>query len=371
MVISESMNLKEKIKSYENSASGEKKFFFSLEFFPPRKQEEFDKFWPMLEKLRQEKPLFWDITWNTSRKLSIESPLSSMSVAIKAQNDFSHETILHMTCIGNSEKELKENLEYAKKNGIRNILALRGDLPVVKKTINNNNNNIVVERDINKEKDKSVEGINLSHACDMVRFIKKNFGDYFTIIVAGYPDKHPESASFEDDLNFLKEKVQAGADIIITQLSLSVDAYCKFIRDCRAMGITIPIIPGIFLIQNKNSLRNISKLTGVEPPESIQKEIEKLSDDPEKLLQYGIDFATNLCQELIKSELIDGLHFYTMNKDDAVIEIIRRLNIFIKNLSNNNIIANQNVMEQGKQMVKCEELKEVCSSCNSESTKSI
>ncbi|XP_074602822.1 methylenetetrahydrofolate reductase (NADPH)-like [Brevipalpus obovatus] len=352
--MADNMNLREKIMTYEKSSNGERKFFFSLEFFPPRNEVELEKFWPMLEKLRTEqKPLFWDVTWNTSRKHSIESPLSSMSVAIKAQNQFSHETTLHMTCIGNSEKELQENLEYAKKNGIRNILALRGDLPVVKKTNTsnsiNNNNNDHAESDSNKNKEKSGdEECNLSHACDMVRFIKKNFGDYFTIIVAGYPDKHPESASFEDDLNYLKEKVQAGADIIITQLSLSIDSYCKFIRDCRAMGITVPIIPGIFLIQNKNALRNICKLTGVDPPESVQKEIERLSEDPEKLLKYGIDFATDLCQELIKSGLINGLHFYTMNKDDGVIEIIRRLNIFIQNLSNNNNndIANQNVEEK-------------------------
>lgn len=237
-----------------------------------------------------------------------------------------------MTCIGSDEESLMENLNLAKNLGIKNILALRGD-----KLPNEN------EGDQNGcDKAKS----HFNYAVDLVRFIRRKFGDYFTIIVAGYPDGHPESSSYDQDLKYLKEKIDAGADLIITQLSFSFEKYTKFIADCRKIGISVPIVPGIFPIQTKASLRNVLRLTQVEPPKEIEEQVSQRSHDEKLLLEYGIEFATDLCQKLLDSKLVPGLHFYTMNRDVAVTKILKNLNLWesedLSSIEENKLTVNAN-----------------------------
>ena len=160
--------------------------------------------------------------------------------------------MLHMTCLGCREQTMRDYLEKAKLFGIRNILALRGDNP-------------------NEKFDESEKEGRMQYATDMVRYIAREFPGEFTVVVAGYPSGHPDASSYEEDLLNLKAKVDAGADFIITQLFFKASSFKKFYDDCRAVGITCPIIPGVMPIQSFDSLRHIVNLSKLEVPDEIQK----------------------------------------------------------------------------------------------------
>ena len=148
-----------------------------------------------------------------------------------------------------------------------------------------------------------------------MRFIREEYGDYFVICVAGYPHGHPDSASYEEDLKHLKEKVDAGADFIITQLFFRPNTFLKFVADCRQLDIECPIIPGILPIQSYDSLRHICKLSKLEVPQDIVNDLERIKEDDEAIRNYGIQKTVELCKALYDSGEVLGLHFYTLNRE--------------------------------------------------------
>ena len=162
----------------------------------------------------------------------------------------------------------------------------------------------------------------------MVKFIRENYSDYFTICVAGYPHGHPDSTSYEDDLIHLKEKVDAGADFIITQLFFKAETFIQYVKDCENIGIKCPIIPGILPIQSFDSLRHICKLSKLDVPIDIVNDLEKIKDNDEAIRVYGIEKSIKLCRELLDSGVVHGLHFYTLNREVASTEILRGLGLW-------------------------------------------
>jgi methylenetetrahydrofolate reductase (NADPH) len=224
------------------------------------------------------------------------------------------ETMLHMTCYNQTREEIKRYLDQAKNNGIRNILALRGD-PAV-------------------GSDWEYQENGFNYAIDLVKFIRENYGDYFCICVAGYPHGHPDSVNYDDDLKHLKEKIDAGADFIITQLFFHADVFVKFVNDCRALGIKCPIIPGILPIQSYDSLRHICKLSKLDIPQEIIGEMEKIKGNDEAIRSYGIKSALKLCQDLFDSGLVCGVHFYTLNREVAVTAILHELSLWNTDIDN-------------------------------------
>lgn len=288
--------------------SGDK--WFSLEFFPPRIAEGAPAFISLLDELGAGGPLFIDVTWHLAGDPGSDKETSSMKIASIAMNYCGLETVLHMTCCCQSQEKITRHLHKAKRLGLKNILALKGD-PVA-----------------DHLKDK--EG-GFHHAVDLVKHIRSEFGDYFDIGVAGYPKGHPDAGSFEADLKFLKEKVSAGADFIITQLFFEADTFFHFVKACSEIGITCPILPGIFLIQNYHSLQQLVKLSKLEVPQQIKDVIEPIKDNNAAICNYGIHQAVSLCQELLASGLVPGLHFYTMNRKEAAIEVLKRLGMWTEN----------------------------------------
>ncbi|XP_035828034.1 methylenetetrahydrofolate reductase [Aplysia californica] len=283
--------------------------FFSLEFFPPRTHSGALNLISRFERLAAGGPLFCDMTWHPAGNPgNTEKPTSSTCIAGTMLNYCGIETMLHMTCVGMTVEEIKENLNKAKDLGIRSILALRGDLP---------------EGDTEW---KGIEG-GLNYSTDLVRLIKQEFGDHFVICVAGYPTGHPECSSYEDDLRYLKEKVDAGADFIITQLFFKPETFLDYVRDCRRIGINIPIIPGILPIQAYQSLRHIVKLSKLEVPSEIIQMITPIKDNDEAIRKYGIDQAVDLCKSLLNAGF-RGLHFYTLNREVAVREVLKQLGLW-------------------------------------------
>lgn len=282
--------------------------WFSLEFFPPKTVNGAANLIAKLENLSCGKPLFCDITWHPAGDPSGDKPTSSMKIAGVMKNYCLLETMLHITCYGQTKESIKRYLDRAKQIGVRNILALRGD-PM-----------------FGAEWVYQEHGFN--YATDLVKFIREEYGDYFVICVAGYPHGHPDSVSYEDDLVHLKEKVDAGADFIITQLFFKPQTFLKYVADCRELGIECPIIPGILPIQSYDSLRHICKLSKLEVPPDIVSTLERIKDNDEAIRVYGIEKAVELCKGLLDSGKVFGLHFYTLNREVAVTEILNRLGLW-------------------------------------------
>jgi len=189
---------------------------------------------------------------------------------------------------------------------MRNVLALRGDPP-------------------RGEEWKQMEG-GFAHAADLVRYIRQNYGDWFCIAVAGYPEKHIDCDTYEHDLEHLKEKVDAGADIIVTQLCYTSAAYLKFIKDCRAKGITVPIVPGIMPIRSYQGTVRMCKLCGAHIPQQTLDDMEPFKDDDEHVQAYGVEQSVKMCKELLENG-VRGLHFYTLNLEQSVRNILLKLGL--------------------------------------------
>ncbi|XP_020750664.2 methylenetetrahydrofolate reductase (NADPH) isoform X4 [Odocoileus virginianus] len=297
--------LREKMK--RRMDSGDK--WFSLEFFPPRTAQGAVNLISRFDRMGAGGPLFVDVTWHPAGDPGSDKETSSMVIASTAVNYCGLETILHMTCCHQSREEITGHLHKAKQLGLKNILALRGD-------------------PIGDQWEEEEGGFN--YATDLVKHIRNEFGDYFDVCVAGYPKGHPEAESFEADLKHLKEKVAAGADFIITQLFFEADTFFHFVKACSEIGITCPILPGIFPIQGYHSLRQLVKLSKLEVPQQIKDVIEPIKDNDAAIRNYGIEQAVSLCQELLASGLVPGLHFYTLNREVATIEVLKRLGLWIE-----------------------------------------
>merc|ERR1719244_1168994 len=283
--------------------------FFSLEFFPPRTKAGAVNLMSRFDRMRSGNPLFIDVTWHPAGNPAGDSETSSMMIAHSAVQYVGVESMLHMTCVGSGKEEITGFLEKAKGLGLRNILALRGDLP-----------NIDEEWQYDPEK--------FNYATDLVKHIRQGFEDYFTICVAGYPTGHPEAKSYEDDLIHLKEKVDAGADFIISQLFFKASTFKKFVDDCRAIGINCPIIPGIMPIQSHDSLRHIVKLSKLEVPDEIKSIVSPLKDNDDAIRNFGIHQATEMIKELFLSGYAPGIHFYTLNREVASTAILKNLGLW-------------------------------------------
>jgi len=283
--------------------------FFSLEFFPPRTKAGAVNLLSRLDRMRAGNPLFIDVTWHPAGNPAGDSETSSMMIAQSSVQYVGIESMLHMTCVGSSKDDITGYLAKAKRLGLRNILALRGDLP-----------NIDEEWQYDPEK--------FNYATDLVKHIRQGFEDYFTICVAGYPTGHPEAKSYEDDLIHLKEKVDAGADFIISQLFFKASTFKKFVDDCRAIGINCPIIPGIMPIQSHDSLRHIVKLSKLEVPDEIKNIVSPLKDNDDAIRNFGIHQATEMIKELFLSGYAPGIHFYTLNREVATTAILKNIGLW-------------------------------------------
>lgn len=209
----------------------------------------------------------------------------------------------HVSCIGSTTEEIKTILDSYIEGGIRNVVALRGDLP-----------------------SGSIGGGPLRYASELVEFIRQETGDHFHIEVAAYPEFHPQAPSAQKDLENFKRKVDAGADAAITQYFYNPDAYYRFIDSCEKLGIEIPIVPGIMPIVTCTQLCRFSEACGAEIPRWILKRLQEFGDDRASIQEFGIEVTTKLCEQLLTNGA-PGLHFYTMNQSAASVEIWKNIGI--------------------------------------------
>jgi methylenetetrahydrofolate reductase (NADPH) len=297
--------------------------YFSLEFFPPKTDMGFSNLRYRLDRMaRALRPLFVTVTWGAGGSTAQKS----LELAELCQRELGLTTCLHLTCTNMSRSLVDKALEDAKALGIRNILALRGDPP-----------RPTEYRDLGFDLGPASDGVEFTWAIDLVRYIRKQHGDYFCIGVAAYPEghadeSHPLGQSLEHDLPYIVEKVQAGADFIMTQLFFDISAYKKFEDTLRnhpsGAFKDMPIIPGLMPIQNYAMIKRTTKLSHARIPPGIMERLDDVKKDDEKVKLVGVEILSELVAQVkeIKSKTPGprGFHFYTLNLEKAVSFILER-----------------------------------------------
>ncbi len=273
---------------------------FSFELFPPKTDKGFQNMQASVAQLNALEPAFFSVTYGAGG--STQQRTFSCVDWLK-ENGI--ETAPHLSCIGSDRQEILEILHHYKRQGIRHLVALRGDLP-------------------------SGLGLGgsgeLNYANELVALIKEHFNNHFFIEVAAYPEFHPQALTPGTDLDNFKRKVETGADAAITQYFYNADAYFRFLDDCAKRDIEIPIVPGIMPITNFTQLARFSDGCGTEIPRWLRKRLEAFGDDLQSIRAYGADVVTTLCEQLLSGGA-PGLHFYTMNQAKPSLEIWQNLGL--------------------------------------------
>ena len=274
----------------------------SFEFFPPKNDAAMANLLETLSRLHELRPTFATCTYGAGGSTRART----LEVTLKIKEQFGLEAMAHFTCVGQRRDAIDDVLENFARHDIENVLALRGDRPVGLA--------------------EPPEGWfpDFKNAVHLIRHIRKRFGDAFSIGCAGYPEKHPEAPDFGTDLRQLKEKVDAGADFIITQLYFNNQDFFRFAKRCRALGITVPIIAGIMPVTNVAQIKKFTTMCGAAIPETMLAELDPIADDPDAVMEYGINWSTRQCGELLAAN-VEGLHFYTLNKSKATRQIVENL----------------------------------------------
>jgi len=314
-------------------AEGKEGTYIAFEFYPPRTAEGVSNLTKRFARMLQQKPLYADITWGaggTTSELTLE-------IATKMK-EAGMEPNMHLTCTNMKSELITEALEGAKKAGISNIVALRGDPPAGQKEW------------------AAVEG-GFTCALDLVKHIRKEYGAEFGISVAGYPEGHPavikrvvpgqqlsegekgrvvtledgeyvcSDADYANEIAYLKQKVDAGADFIITQMFFDTAVFLTFQADCRAAGITVPIMPGIMVIQSYAGFKRMAAFCKSRVPAWVWETMDAVKDDDVKVKEAGARVGSTMCKALLDAG-VRGLHFYTLNLEKVTYAILRDLGIF-------------------------------------------
>lgn len=271
----------------------------SFELFPPRTARSLSELEERLPGLISLNPSFMTVTYGalgSTRDRTLE-------IASLLKNVYGMETAHHLTCVGATKADITEILTKMQRHNIENVVALRGDPP--------QENGIFIP-----------EENGLSHGNQLVKHIRE-FAD-FGIAVAGYPEKHIEANDYKTDLQYLKSKVDCGAEVIITQLFYDNHHFYRFVEDCRAVGITQPIVAGLMPILNFQQIKRITRMCGATIPPKLLKSLEDAGQDDEAVLKIGIIHTSNQALDLL-NQGVDGIHFYVLNRRFHIAEIMDRI----------------------------------------------
>ncbi len=315
-------------KVTEHIASSDKALF-SFELLPPLKGQDFSAIQKAIDPLIEFNPAFVNITYHQQevvydtldnglmKKRTVRKRPGTVGISAAIKFRYGIPVVPHIICGGFTREETENALIDLNFLGIKNLLVVRGDPPMGMKTF-------VPEPEGN------------AHSLDLVKQITKlNHGEYlekdmknyrstdFCIGVAGYPEKHSESPNLESDLHFLKKKVEAGAEYIVTQMFFDNQKYFDFVRNCRAKGIDVPIIPGLKPVTTQNQMIALPQTFHVDLPEALVKEILKCKNNND-VRQVGVEWAIQQSKGLLKFG-VPGLHFYTMGKSDNIREIAKSI----------------------------------------------
>ena len=271
---------------------------YSFEFFPPKTPEGMAKLQGTVRQLAQLKPDFFSCTYGAGGSTR-EGTLATV-LQIRAAG---HAGAPHISCIASTRESLREVVNEYKAHGIRHVVALRGDMP----------------------SGLAAAG-EFRYASELVKFIRDETGDWFHIEVAAYPEYHPQARRAQQDLLAFKAKIDAGANAAITQYFYNPDAYFHFVEQAEALGIDVPIVPGVMPINNFSQLARFSDACGAEIPRWMRLKLEGYGDDTASIKAFGLDVVTDLCDKLLSGGA-PGLHLYTMNQAGPASTIWQRLGL--------------------------------------------
>jgi methylenetetrahydrofolate reductase (NADPH) len=268
----------------------------SFEFFPPNTPVGAEKLKAVVQDLSVVKPEFFSVTYGAGGATRDKTLATVKDIAAAG-----HEAAPHLSCVGSTADGISEILDTYRAQGIRRLVALRGDLP----------------------SGTAVAG-EFRYAADLIEFIRKTQGSDWTIEVAAYPEYHPQQRYARKDLEHFAAKVKAGADSAITQFFFNPDAYFHFVDEVRALGVTVPIVPGIMPIHNYAKIAQFAQRDGIEIPRWVALKMEGYLDDAASIRAFGIDVVARLCERLVAGGA-PGIHFYTLNQSALSLDICRRL----------------------------------------------
>lgn len=259
-----------------------------------------------MERMTALGPTFIDVTWGAGGSTA---DITTQMVRT-AHEQMGLETCMHLTCTNMPVEQVEQALKEAKEHGCENILALRGDPPHGQ-----------------AEWTKTEGGF--EHAIDLIRYIRKNYGDHFDIAIAGFPEGHPQAGTREEELQYVKDKVDAGANLIITQMFYDSDVFIQWARDLRKLGVQVPIVPGIMPIQNWSAFIRRTSFAKTIIPQCFYDALRPIQEDDQAVRDIGTKLVADMCRRILdaKDLGICGFHFYTMNLEKGTIMLLQELGI--------------------------------------------
>ena len=281
-------------------AAGERSF--SFEFFPPKTDAGEQRLWRTIHDLEPLDPSFVSVTFGAGG--STRDRTIRITEGIARETHFT--AMAHLTCVGATVAELRDVISDFATAGISNVLALRGDPP----------------GGLGQQWQPYPGGLN--HADELVRLVK-SMGD-FTVGVAAFPEGHPEAADLDEDAHALLRKQEAGADFAVSQFFFDSSDYFRLLERATSWGVTLPIIPGIMPVTDYKQIRRFAELSGAAFPPKMAQEFAAIADDPDAVRSLGVSHATRMCEELLDGDA-PGLHFYTLNRSTATMEIYEALGL--------------------------------------------
>jgi methylenetetrahydrofolate reductase (NADPH) len=284
------------------AAYGPGKFGLSFELFPPKTPQGVANLFQHVARLVEFRPSFITCTYGaggSTQDLTLE-------IVARVRREFGLPVATHLTCVGRTVDELRDYLRTARTLDVENVVALRGDPPR------------------GDTEFRPVAG-GLCHANELVSLIRGEFRE-FGIAVAGYPETHQEAPSPDVDLANLKRKVEAGADVVITQLFYDNDDFFRFRDRCAAQGIHVPIVPGLLPVTNFAQIRRITSLCGAQLPSAFVRRLEDAGDAPDAQFAIGVEFATRQTRALLDAD-VPGIHFYVLNRSEAAAEVLSNVRL--------------------------------------------
>jgi methylenetetrahydrofolate reductase (NADPH) len=265
----------------------------SFEFFPPKDAEGAENLYKTIDRLRPLEPSFVSIT----RTGGGTEP--TIDLTSRVQKEIGIRTMAHLTCVGHTKEQMKAHLAQLWNDGVRNVLALRGDLHPGQK-----------------------DDREFAYATDLVTFVKEQ--NDFAVTVSGYPEGHPQCLNMTRDLEYLKQKQDLGATSVITQLFFDNQDFYRWRDAARKMGVTIPLVAGLIPIQNVAQIKRFVTSCGAKIQHELLLKLEAVEDDADAVYKLGIEHALHQCNDLLANG-VDGLHFYTLNRSKATRDICQAL----------------------------------------------
>jgi methylenetetrahydrofolate reductase (NADPH) len=272
---------------------------FSFEFFPPKTDDGQRTLETTLAVLKGDEPDYVSVTYGAGGSTRART----VEITKWIKQDLGIEAMAHLSCVGEPTERLVEILEEVAAAGIENMLALRGDPP-------------------RGQADWTPHPGGLTYSVELIRLIRDRFD--FSVGAACFPEVHPDAPDRASDLSYAREKVEAGASFLITQLFFDNDLYFDFVEDARAAGIDVPIVPGIMPITNVAQIKTITGMCGASIPAELERELDGRADDPEAVAELGVAYATLQCSDLL-ARGAPGIHFYTLNRSPATRAILAAL----------------------------------------------